>query len=76
MQTKGSLSSEQFATLQSVLTFLESVSAALDTEIRTTTQTDTELTRTVRNLGLYCKDRLLTAFPALAEWRALGNGGE
>ena len=74
MQTNGSLSPEQYATLQSVLTFLESVTATLDTDSRPTFDTDVELTRTVRNLGLYCKDRMLTAFPTLAEWRALGDG--
>lgn len=74
MQTNGSLSPEQLATLQSVLTFLESFTTALDIDARPAFETDVELTRTVRNLGLYCKDRMLTAFPALAEWRALGDG--
>ncbi len=74
MQAKGSLSPSQYATLQSVLTFLESVTATLDADARRTYDTDVELTRTVRNLGLYCKDRLLESFPALAEWRALGGG--
>ena len=74
MQTNGSLSSEQFATLRSVLVFLESLTTTLDTENRPATDTDLELTKTVRNLGLYRKDRMLEAFPALAEWRALGDG--
>ena len=74
MQTSSILSPEQFATLQSVLMFLESFTTALDIDARPTFETDVELTRTVRNLGLYCKDRMLTAFPSLAEWRALGDG--
>lgn len=74
MQANGSLSSEQFATLQSVYTFLESVTTTLDVDSRPTVGADVEPTRTVRNLGLYCKDRMLESFPALAEWRALGDG--
>jgi hypothetical protein len=69
-----SLTPEQLATLQTIFVFLESASVALVTPTRPTTPTDIELTATVRDLGLYCKDRLLTAFPALVEWRALGNG--
>lgn len=69
-----SLSSEQFATLQTLLVFLEGVTTHLDTENRPTSDVDVELTRTVQQLGLYCKDRMLTAFPDLAVWRALGNG--
>jgi len=75
MQTNGSLSPEQLATLQSVYVFLNAVTSTLDTQARPTIDTDTELTRTVRDLGLYCIDRMLTAFPTLAEWRALGDGG-
>lgn len=76
MQTNGNgnLSPEQYATLQSILTFLESFTAALDVDNRPTSETDVELTRTVRDLGLYCRDRMLTAFPSLAVWRALGDG--
>jgi hypothetical protein len=74
MQATNSLSESHLATLQSVLTFLESVTVTLDTESRPTIETDVELTKTVRNLGLYCKDRMLDSFPALAEWRALGDG--
>lgn len=74
MQANRSLSPEQFATLQTVFTFLESVSITLDSQTRPTTATDIELTRTVRDLGLYCRDRMLTAFPDLQVWRALGNG--
>lgn len=76
MQANGSLSPEQFATLQTVYTFLKSVTASLDTTYRPTTDTDLELTKTVRELGLYATDRLLTSFPTLAEWAALGDGGE
>ena len=75
MQTQSSLSPEQFATLQALYLFLESVTLNTDAITdRPTTITDQELTRAVHDLGLYCKDRMLTAFPALAEWRALGNG--
>ena len=74
MQTGSILSPEQFACLQSVLTFLESVTATRDTDSRPTFDTDVELTRTVRDLGLYTRDRLLESFPTLAEWRALGDG--
>ena len=76
MQANGNITPSQFSTLQTVLTFLESVTASLDTDARPTYDTDVELTRAVRNLGLYCRDRLLESFPALAEWRALGGGGE
>ena len=68
------LSSEQLATLQTLLVFLEGVTTRLDTENRSTNDVDVELTKTVRDLGLYCKDRMLTAFPDLAVWRAIGNG--
>jgi len=74
MKASNNLSHEQISTLQTVFVFLESVSVALDTKTRPTTPSDIELTRTVRDLGLYCKDRLLAAFPALAAWRAIGNG--
>jgi len=75
MQTNGSLSPEQYAVLQSTLVFLNAVTSTLDTQARVTTLEDVELTRTVKDLGLYCIDRMLTAFPTLAEWRALGDGG-
>jgi hypothetical protein len=65
---------EQFAVLQTVVVFLDAVTTTLDTEPRPTNPTDVELTRTVRDLGLYLKDRLLVAFPELAQWRALGSG--
>lgn len=74
MQTNGSLSSEQFATLQTLLVFLEGVTTHLDTQNRSTSDVDVELTKTVRDLGLYCRDRMLTAFPDLQRWRALGGG--
>jgi len=72
-QTNGSLSSEQFATLQTIYIFLESVTATLDTQTLTP-GTDKELTNTVLLLGDLCKERMLVAFPVLAEWRALGDG--
>jgi len=73
MQTNGSLSPEQFATLQTVFVFLESATAILDSQTLAT-GTDKEVTNTVLLLGEYCKDRMLAAFPVLAEWRALGDG--
>ena len=69
-----SLSSDQFATLQTLFVFLESVTTTLDTRPRPTDSTDVELTAAVRDLGLYCKGRMLVAFPTLAAWRAIGNG--
>ena len=65
---------EQFATLQTFFVFLESVTTTLDTRSRPTDPTDVELTAAVRDLGLYCKNRMLVAFPTLAAWRAIGNG--
>jgi len=72
-QTNGSLSPEQFATIQTLFVFLESATATLDAQTLAT-GTDRELTNTVLLLGEYCKDRLLSAFPELAEWRTLGAG--
>ena len=73
MQTNGSLSPEQLATLQSVLTFLESFTTALDIDARPAFETDVELTRTVRNLGLFQRpDPHRISRPR--EWRALGDG--
>lgn len=74
MQANRSLSSEQFAVLQTIVVFLESVSITLDSQTRATTPTDIELTGTVRDLGLYCKDRLLAVFPDIQIWRSLGDG--
>jgi hypothetical protein len=76
MQAKESvsLSPEQFATVQTVLVFLEAVTTTLETPTRPTEPSDLELTAAVRDLGLYCKDRMLLAFPALAHWRATGDG--
>jgi hypothetical protein len=78
MQANGSLSDhlsdQQFATLQTVFTFLEAATTALDVSPRPTEPSDLELTQTIRDLGLYCRDRMLQAFPALAVWRAIGSG--
>jgi len=72
-QTNGNLSPEQFAALQALFIFLESATAILDAQTMTT-GTDKEVTNTVLLLGQYCKDRMLSAFPEFAEWRALGDG--
>ena len=72
MQANGSLSPEQFSTLQSVYTYLKAVTAHLDTR---TIDADAEVSKTVHDLGLYCIDRMIAAFPSLAEWAAIGGGG-
>jgi hypothetical protein len=75
MQASRSLSSEQFAALQTVFIFLEGVTTHLDTGNGPTSQSDTELTRTMRDMGRLCISKMLTAFPDLQVWRVLGNGG-
>jgi hypothetical protein len=75
MQASRSLSSEQFAALQTVFIFLEGVTTHLDSDNRPTGDADIELTRTVRDMGRLCISKMLTAFPDLQVWRVLGNGG-
>jgi hypothetical protein len=76
MQTNGSFSLEQFATLQTVFTFLEAVTIHLETDSRATSEIDWEITNAVRELGLHCTYRMLTVFPPIAVWRALGVNNE
>jgi hypothetical protein len=75
MQANRSLSSEQFSTLATVLTFLEGFTAHLDADNRATSDADLELTCAVRDLGRLCISKMLTDFPDLQLWRALGDGG-
>jgi hypothetical protein len=76
MQANRSLSPSQFATLQTVLAFLEGVTTHLDTENRTTSEVDIELTRAVRDLGRLCISKMLTDFPDLAVWRSIGRADD
>jgi hypothetical protein len=75
MQASRSLSSEQFAALQSVFIFLEGVTTHLDVDNRPISDADVELTRTVLDMGRLCISKMLTAFPDLQAWRTLGDGG-